>query len=453
MAIAPTLPDPAIVAWDAGGNNGLDQIFARAFGISGGYEECNGILNGIKVDLFQELGLYSYPMLIVVARLRDDITAKGKQRPALEALYVGLGGNGELRSWVETYAPELLALVSAEDFESQRPDYEADRLARRVKGISRDLSALAQHLNLGEADKQLAREIIGRLDELSGFKSVHDTLHQLQMSVMEEFLRVSADSIVASDRQLSIQIQLEELKLATDRIRRQFGVAGSSPAAVQARDSVLQQIKDIAGLVQQMDATLSGTAETAARVLRTMLRQQMGLFDSQLVNASEQIPFSKFGQSFDKLARPPVLAVAKGENPILLENVSSSFQDVARRLVTRQSVHRLWQQTDATILNVEELLGGTGREIEIKFHWSNIEKLIRGIAQRSTEADIESLLAIPELDLAASAVPDDIRSDRFKRAFSAFSRFARVRFQRADNALLEDCGVLRQLNDPLQALL
>lgn len=452
MSSAPP-PDPAAAAWDAGGDNGLGPILSRAYGIEHGYLDFNNVLVGIGFDLFEDAGLYDSPMKLVVARVRDEIRAKGAQRAALEALFADLAGNGELRAWVESNVPDILTGVPEADFEAQRQAYESDRLERRVRGLSRDLTAMASHLMLGAADKQLAREIVERLDELSGFKSVHDSLHQLQMAVMSEFLRVVADSIVPADRATIILLQTEEIKLASDRIRRQFTAPGASPAAVQARGYVLQQLAGIVKLVAGMDGEARETAETAAQVLRSLLRQQMSLFDSQLVNASEQIPFAKFAASFARLAPVPTVAVAQGSNPVLIENVSSGFDAVALRLVTRQTVHRLWQQTEATILNAEELLGGTGREVEIRFHWQNVQSLIDELSRHSVEPDVATLLAIPGLDLANSANPTDIRADRFRSAFTTFSSFVRVRFQRADSALLEDCGVLRQLNNPLQALL
>lgn len=452
-------PDPAVAAWDGGGTNGLDAILGHAFGIAGGYQDFNRILSAIGFDMFQQLGLYDHPMLVVVSKVRTEIQALGQinartaQRVALEALYTDLVGNAELRAFVEAHVPDMLAAVSASDFEAARQAYESNRLEQRVRGISRDLTAIAAQVTLGAADKQLAREIVERLDELSGFKRIHDTLHQLQMAVMAEFLRLASDTIVPADRQLSVMLQIEELKLAIDRIRPQFTAPASSPAAVQARSYVLQQIGGIVTLIAGMDGQARATAETAAQVLRSLLRQQMSLFDSQLVNASEQIPFAKFAASFAQLAPLATVAVAQGENPVLIANVSSGFDAVALRLVTRQTVHRLWQQTEATILNVEELLGGTGREIEIRFHWQNVQGLIGDLAKQSVEPDVATLLAIPGLDLALSAKPEDIRADRFRSAFTAFSSFVRVRFQRADSALLEDCGVLRLLNNPLQALL
>jgi len=456
-----TVADLVSAAWDAGGNNGLDRLLARAFGIEGGYLELNGILTGAKYlttfkddefNLFEDLGLYDSPMLIVVGRLREEIKSAGEQRPALEAIFLAVPGNFELRTWAGSQAADLLSLVSQAEFEAARPAYEADRLKRRIGGIEKALTALAPSVALNAADKQLASDIMDRLDELNGYKSVHDALHQLQMSVMGEFVRLTGELIPPVERELSIELQLEEMKLAVDRIRRQFSGINASQAALQTRDAVIGEITRIATLIGSLEAGQRETAETAAGLLRAMLRQQMSLFDSRLVETSEQIPFEKFARAIVNLPQPAIPRAAE-DNPALLGNVSSSFEDVALRLSNRQKIHRMWQQAEATMLNIEELLRGTGREVEIRFHWENLELLIKQIAELAAEPDVAKLLTIPNLDLAQSSKAEEVRSAPFGEAFKGFTRFARVRFQRADNALLEDCAQLRKLHNPLQQLL
>lgn len=447
------MPDAATDAWDDGFNNDLESILARAFGIEDGYKELNGLTLKIGIDLYNDLGGSNSPMRVVISSLRARVTGDGAQRNMLQTLFTQLPGNFELRRWIEGKVPDMLPLVAEADFQAARAAYEADRLERRVVGLRRDIETLAPNIHLSDADKQLAGELIDRLDELNGYKNIHDALHHVQMSVMGEFVRVSSDQIGEVDRAGSIDLQLQEMQLAIDRIRRQFVWLDATPAAEQSRDDVIGAIEDIATLLGGLDAKQPQTAETAASLLRAMLRQQMSLFDSRLVEASEQVPFTKFAQSIERLPQPAVAGVNGAANPVLLSNISNSFQDVGLRLNNRQRIHRLWQQVEATILNIEELLRGTGREVEIRFHWTNIKKLITDIATRSADHDVARMLTIPDLDLALSATTEDVRSKAFSDAFGKFVRFARVRFQRADNALLEDCSQIRNLQDPLKKLL
>lgn len=449
MASVP--PDPAIAAWDDGGNNGLDAILARAFGILGGYLELNKIFEAIRLNLFEEIGAYELPMRTVIYKVRETITSEGMQRQTLQALFVELPGNSELRTWTGQYVPDLLPQVPQATFETERPAYEADRMKRRVQSIERNFEKFGAALTLDAADKQVAREIIQRLQELDGFKGAHDALHQLQMTALAELQRVAAGKAPPAN----IPFQLESLRAARDKIRTKMGFTGISPVAAQARTVLIDQIEKIIGLIGRLDRESASGAETAASVLRSLLRQQMAQFDSLLVTTSEQIPFGPFATAIAQLPQPPTVPVNKDEkeDPVLIENIESGFQDVANRLVMRQSVHRYWQQIDATIFNVEELLAGSGREIEIEFHWQNIQSLIADIARFPVEPDVTSVLSQSGIDVAAQIDPAKLRDESFRLAFSMFTSFARVRFQRADTALLEDCGLLRQLNDPLKALL
>ncbi|KPF80845.1 hypothetical protein [Novosphingobium sp. AAP93] len=453
MASAP--PDPAIAAWDDGGNNGLDAILARAFGILGGYLELNTIFEAIRLNLFEEIGAYDLPMRTVIYKVRETITSEGMQRQTLEALFVKLPGNSELRTWTGQHVPDLLPLVPQATFETVRPAYEADRMQRRVQSIERNFEKFGTALTLDAADKQVARDIIQRLQELDGFKGAHDALHQLQMTALAELQRVAAGTTPPAIRAMSILLQLENLRTAGDAIRARMSFAGISPAAAQARNVLIDQIEKIISLIGRLDRENPKSAETAASVLRSLLRQQMAQFDSLLVTTSEQIPFGAFASAIARLPQPATIPVNKDlkEDPVLIANIQSGFQDVANRLVMRQSVHRYWQQIDATIFNVEELLAGSGREIEIEFHWQNIQSLIGDIARFPVEPDVTSVLSQSGIDVAAQIDPAQVRDESFRLAFSMFTSFARVRFQRADTALLEDCGLLRQLNDPLKALL
>jgi hypothetical protein len=452
MATTPP-SDSAIAAWDGGGNNGLDPILVRAFGIAGGYQDYNRILNQIGFDIFQELGLFNSGMMTVVYKVRNEVTARAAQQAALEAVFIDLAGNGELRHWVQVQAPAILAKVPEEDHLRLRPAYEADRHERRVGGLKSDLVNLASLIVLRPEEKQTARNILIRLEELTGYKSVHDALHQLQMSVLVELLRVSGEAIAPVDRQFSIEFQMERTKVEIENINRQFAAPNMSADATNARDMASNLLSKLVNRVQTLDPQAAATAATAARLMRLELRPQMSLFDSLLVSASTQIPFVDFAQQIGNKAIAAPKPAKLGDNPILVENIRSSIEAIAVRLTARQKVHRLWQQVDATIFNVEDLLAGTGSELECAFHWEKLQDLLGQIAANSFDSDVSRLLTIPGLELAESGNGADIRSDGFRSAFNAFSSHARLSFQRADMALLDDCGKLRQLNNPIQALM
>ncbi|MEP7008128.1 MAG: hypothetical protein ABI810_19270 [Sphingomonas bacterium] len=431
----------------------LEEITSRSFGIEGGYKDLNRILVGsIDFNLFEFLGDSDRPMRIVISDLRAELQDDARGRLALGALYADQPGNAELRDWVRVNLPDLLDRVSSAAFEAARPAYEQDRLKRRVGVIQSTLSKLSDKIILPEQARTLARSIIQLLADLNGYKSVHDALHYVQMSVLSELQRVAAATVDPSERSLVLGLQGDEIGLAQDRIRRQFDDPGAPPAARPESDRAEQDLARIATMIHDNDASTSETADAAYNLLRGVLRLQMSLFDSRLVETSEKIPFAQFAQILRGLAQPGSPTV-RGEEPILLSNVGNSFDDLAARLQMRQTVHRLWQRVEATLLNVEELLRGTGGELEIRFHWQNLKDLLNQIAEQGRSGEPLTLLANNDLSAAETGTLDTIRSDAFRKAFAYMARAARVRFQRADNALLEDCGLLSGLAAPLKLLL
>jgi hypothetical protein len=434
----------------------LETIVSRAFGIEGGYLELNGVVDGAAgFDMFQKLGLYQHPMDIVVHQLRQQLEADGRGEPCLRALLVHMPGNFELRDWLARHCPTMLAAVSQAAFEGARAAYEKDRMARRVRSIEINLNQLGGSVVLEKEQRDLGLLMISKLDELTDYKSIHDVLHGLQMGTLAELTRVSNAQILAIERQLSLGAQYQELVLAVERARRQFSEAGASVTAVILRDAVVVAIERIIKFLGGADRERTETSEAAAGMLRAMLRQQMSLFDSKLVEASDEIPFKAFANLMRDLPQPLVAPtnVDASADPILLSNVGNSFEHIENRLIRRRTVHARWQEVEATLLNIEELLRGTGREIELRLHWERLAELIAELAILSAEHD---LFVLP-LPVAASDSDADfaaaVRSEDYLRIFGFFSREARVRFQRADNALIDDCERLKALHQPLRAML
>jgi len=456
MASKPSAKLPSAAALEA-----LDIVVARAFGIDGGYLELNGVVSSPAVadfDMFMRLGLSDSPMLLITPALRKALKAigQGRDRACLEALFIGYPGNVELRDWVRQHCPAMLAQVPEADFEAARSAYEQERMDRRVRAIRVGLTALAPALVLKPDQQALTRVVIRRLYDLNGYKAIHDALHELQMKVLIELGRIAGKGIPADERKFSLDVNIQDLRLASERIEQQFDDPEVSLPALSLRDAAAKGIVKIADLLQGSDPEAGETAEAGAGLLRALLRQQMGPFDRKLIETVDAIPFADFSAMLGGLssALPPQASVSG--DAILLANVGAGFSAIATRLDRRREVHGLWQQIDATLLNVEDLLRGAGRDIELQYHWANLADLLARI--RALSAD-QGLMALPGPDgqtgdatADAAAFSTWIRSDAFPRSFGFFARAVRVRFQRADRGLLTDCQQLARLQQPLENL-
>lgn len=425
----------------------LDRLMSKAFGIVDGYLELNGIVSGaVGYDLFERLGLKDSPMAIVVNNLRIALIAAGHGSACLKAIYLALPGNAELRDWMKAHCPGQVALVSEADFEACRLSYDADRMDRRMRAIRRGLDTLAPGIHWSARARDMAQEMIARVEDMAGYKAVHDQLHGLQMMVLAEFIRVSAEAITPVERQRSMARQALELELAGQRIARTF----DGRPKVELRDNLVRDLGKIRAMIATANLAERETSEGLAGMLRALLRQQMSLFDSRLVDASEQIPFEAFATLLENTQHPDV-GRQGGQDPVLLANVALSLRNLEGRLVSRRVTHRSWQQIETAILNIEELLRGTGRDLEFNFHLANIGDELAKIAGQTSQPNLTEETYFQAL--LDSVKAGSIRSEAILSAFVDFRREARPRFESADIALLNDCDAVRELNAPLKALL
>lgn len=436
----------------------LEVVVRRAFAVEGGYLELNGIVRAATGhDLFDELGLASSPMKTVVESMRAWLVATGHGAQVLAELFLRLPGNVEMREWVARHCPALLARVPDSEFENARGAYERDRMDRRVRVIDVQLRAIGATVTLRGEHRALARLVIEKLDELTDYKAIHDVLHGLQMETLGELARIARPDILPVDRADSLTLQVERLRSAIEKIDGRFCGAENSAVSVGLRRKVVAALSQIVTVLTSEDpqgAQAVEVAEAAAGLLRAALRQQMSLFDSKLVEASDAIPFQRFAQLVRALPGPEGKPQSTGSgDPILASNVGDGFTDIETRLVRRRTVHGLWQQVESTLLNIEELLRGTGRAIELVSHWQNLEELVGELAGLSAE---HGLLHMPRPEVAGAgpaALAAAVRSPTYLSRFGFFAGQARVRFQRADTALINDCEKLKRLQQPLVAML
>jgi hypothetical protein len=322
---------------------------------------------------------------------------------------------------------------------------------RRVRGMSTSLNELDIKLLPGQ--QALARRMIRKLDELNDYKAIHDTLHGLQGETLNELGRISGRQILGVERRRSLGAQIMLLQAAAEKIGGKFADPGAPDLAATLRAMVVTAIQTIIKTLQKADPEARETPEAGAGMLRALLRQQMGPFDNKLVETVDEIPFADFAAMLTALPQAAgATATAPSGDPILAANVGASFEDIRSRLVRRRTVHTLWQQVEATLLNVEELLRGKGRAIELRAHWENLSGLVEQIGVLSVEQGLFTLPMPADADLTADEFAVKARSKDYRREFDFFAREARARFQWADNALLNDCETLERLQQPLRAL-
>ena len=428
----------------------LRNIIARAFAISGGYLELNALTNrSADLDLFHDLGLDQMPMTIVVDRLFAELQVRDKLDAFARGAFTDLSGSADLRAWVREEHSDWLPDVSDADFETARPAYENDRQVRRVGVIKAALQSVSPAaITLTPPQRALAIRVVDELDALSGYKRVHDLLHDLQFRIVGELFRIADPSFPVEQRAASVSIQADEMETARSEIDQLTGEYDALGAADCA--PIIAAIDRVRALLIGPDRLDPIILTEAQMTIRAMLRQQMPRFDGQMVDASRAIPFEPFAAMLRELIPAGDDITVPGSTAERLTSAADAIGWLDRRLETRRLVHKLWQQIDVILMAIEEVLAGSGRGMELTVHWRNLRVLFADMAQTSND--------LQETDLLDSAQPIDAAAegrfatvdDALRQNFATFTRRSRLRFRIADTALLKDCQELSKLRAPIE---
>lgn len=431
----------------------LVAIISRAFGIADGYLELNGAITAAAgFDMFDRIGMEGSPMRLIVAKLATEAESEGAALACIKALFVAYPGSFELRGWIATYLPELLSLISVAAFEAARPVYEKDRQVRRVGIIADNLATMGPALQLDSAQLAVSQEMVGKLDDLEAFKSVHDFLHGLQGTVLFELERIASPTIIPDDRRDHISRQLDDLKRAAMAIRTLRFKFARLTREPELCDNIEENLQAVSGVLTAADQGEPLTPRRGFMKLRAMLRAQMVLSDGQMVRASQAIPFTELAQILRDLAEPEQGPSVPATRRDALLTTAEALDNTSRRLALRRDVHQLWQHMDAILHAIEEVLWGAGRLDDLLIHWEDVGKLISQLHDIDPMELVDVIGLAQPIDLAA-ADGFSAMSDGLKRDFTRFIAKVRGRFRIADEALKQDCQDLRRLQKPLKVLL
>ena len=431
----------------------LLAIVSRAFGIKDGYLELNNAIRlAAGFDMQVRIGMDGSPMQLVVAKLASEVESVGAGAACLDALFVKYPGSSELRGWVGTHQPGLLAKIDDATFDAARAGYEKDRQERRVGIIAANLTAISQKITLDEQQKEVSRRMIARLDDLEAFKAVHDLLHTLQGTLLVELDRNAGPAIPAEGRRYAVSDLIDRLAQAildTYDLRDEFAALTAEPEGCEAIVTGLRVTLDTLSAGEWTDPL---TPRKGFMKLRTMLRAQMTVFDGRLVGSSKEIPFAELSAIFRNLANPaqsPALPEARRD---MLLSTAEALDATARRLDARREIHQLWQRMDGILHNVEQVLWGTAPNDILTSYWEDIGDTIRGLSEIDPQQCAGLIAEAQTIELIAATrftpMPETINRD-----FNRFIAKARFLFLAADKALKRDCMELRRLHKPLETLL
>ncbi len=447
MSLAPTSADAA-AAPSAAALARLEEILTKAYGVAGGHEELNAVIvPAIGLDLFQDVATDRIVMRHAVHALREALEERGPPviRQCVEAFYVALPGNAELRAWVAEHQPGSAARVGTEAFE-----------AAQQRAAIRGLEALNDARGQGFVDREIARfrekleDASRQLQRLRGYKQLHDDLHQIQTKALPTFTRILL-------RPALDEYDKEEVRSLARLL------AGSVPDSRKCIDERLDEavraeelawLPDLQAAVTRLgegDLGDAGTLRTAAYELRGVLRVHLPRLNRLLANAARAIPFDDIADFLRVAARR-----APAESPLIakLDEAADAVGEIAGRLAGKVAVHDGWQDVDTALWAMEPVVR-TARDPDSRIELAGIWKNAQGRIAAVEKIDAERVATFRQAaeGFREALAETDAEPIRLAIAFQDYAGMVRQQFFMVDHELLAQCAAVAELEPRLRKLI
>lgn len=286
-------------------------------------------------------------------------------------------------------------------------------------------------LGLLAREAEVLDELARSLRETAALKLLHDRLHAFQ---------VMSDQILNDEARASVRLATL-IDLTVPGLHRDLDAL--PPAGVECRDRCDRLLRSVADLLR------GGAADMGfvRALLDRMLRIQMPQVDLLLFEAVRNWPLKKAVALLDEADR-----LVPG-----LDYDRASVFDLHDTLLRRLLAHRLWQDADLAVYDIEELLD------ELPEDWlagvyrraSELRTYLLALGAAPSPAEGLSSGFLSQLHLISFRDEDDAdrRLPELRRAFAETRERVRLNFIEVDGWLKQDFLRLDVLRASLEALL
>lgn len=287
---------------------------------------------------------------------------------------------------------------------------------------------------------------LAQVDVMGDYKDLHDLLHQLQFHCYEGIVteeqrfkdrdETTLDMFDSYHRNLrDIQTKLQEV---ADRKR-------VSDADITWFQDVDQAQTFLRGAVDNLDDDM---LKKAISRLRRIIGLQPVRINKGLIDAARALRLPSLVQALQEMNNQlQTLQLDEQKTASFIQGMQA-LEGLATSLDSLLNEHDHWQTVDGEVRRVDSLIEQNLDELEMS--WEDIKtRTIPLFIGNETDWAKNIQAAITKLDEALPAGnPANIR-----RAFKGFRREANSRFFQVDTDLKILCGSLRQIGEPLNAIL
>ena len=439
----------------------FELILASAYGTMDGPQQLDAVIDGtVQIGVFRDLGTKFTPMKLLVHGLREQLVARGPDdfHKCVEALYRDLPGSEALRTWVQQYQPDSLALVADDVFQRERGPFIENRTLGRQKlvisGFDALLKSRGQAFIAAEIDsfKGKLTDATHQLQLLNGYKQLHDNLHVIQTQVLARFSRILLKSEID-------EFDIQEIRELNDVVAAQVPKAEATirmflddeTTEEERKQNMLPLLRAAVAPLKDGDLSQPDTLRGVTAELRGVLRMHLPRLNRKLSDAAGAIPFV----DLSKLLRRAADRAEAAGSPVeaRLEDAAAALDDIGARLKRMVSAHGIWQDIDSALWLMEgnvRRANDPDSRLELVATWRNALSRVDALEELDPEG-------VAILRASAKGFQDQLNGNagdaaRMASAFHVYSGQVRVRFFMIDTALLNECAAVAKLEPTLKAL-
>jgi TIR domain len=285
--------------------------------------------------------------------------------------------------------------------------------------------------------------IVGRIERVIAFKSVHDHLHNIQLRCYDRIIadapRMATDDTVAD----SLDAYAYDLLTTVEELRK----LDEDPIFTSSR---LTWIKTLQRAYETLAAAVKArdTAKTrqAASLIDRVLAAEPARIDARLFESAEALGLEAVSDAVSFVVeRGKSGGMDEGKLAPLLE-ARDVLEQLDENLAMLVRSHNLWQEVDVVIRRIDTNL--TTDTFELTDSWPEL----RGNVETLSASAAEWAKRLREDERAVDAAIAANDPTAMLRAFRRFRQKAAMRFFQLDRDLKTQCGELGEVGKPLAHL-
>jgi hypothetical protein len=399
------------------------------------------VLNATGRQLYKAFAGPTDPLSYAIQRTLIKLNEDGRERWLLTYVLVTAVTNEALRRLiVDAYPQALTSLPSIE----QQVDSVVQHLTEVMNAVLKP--DVKDRLRPSRA---AFTAVSRKITTLLAYKRLHACLHGLQVKfTVRALLGPGADPQARLEELESWHKQIKDVSVEARAGAAQFGDDPDVP------NSELDWITRLERLVAQWQLAIAAADLDAASTFFTaaqcLVQLQLSALNTKIFETARKLSLNDLIFSLPLDIREPFIEFAY------------AVQNLNPTVLARVLVHKIWQEVDDGISQIEGLFDARAGAKEFQNRWVDLRSLVFWLTKLYPDAtwpneakkhseEIDDELAKKSSEEIGNEIAVDAANPEIRPSFENYRRLMRYQFMAVDKNLKDDCSSLLKFGAPLQS--